>query len=136
MPRKREDSGAGYPERPEADEDSRAADGRASDENGEVELLDDGEPVDEADVIEESWAPGEPPVGFPADEVLRVRELTATEPSADLLDVSDDALDLPGPDEDESLEDQEEDLGQILRRTVLGGHHLETRYEELDSADE
>lgn len=111
MPRTRDDSGAGYPERPEADEDTSAAGGRASGENGEVELLDDGEPVDEVDVIEEGWAPGEPPVGFPADEVLRVRELTATEPSADLLDVSDDALDLPGPDEDESLEDQEEDLG-------------------------
>jgi hypothetical protein len=135
MPRTHEDPGAGYPERPDPDEDTSAAESWASGENGEVELLDDGEPVDAVD-IEDSWAPGEPPVGLPADEVLRVHALTASEPPADLLDVSDDALDLPVPDGDKSLEDQEENLEQLLPRTVLGGHDLETRYEELDPGNE
>ncbi len=115
---------------------SGTREGRTSGENGEVELLDDGEPVDTVDTIEESWAPGEPLVGLPVDEVLRVQALTASEPPADLLDVPEDALDVPVPDEDESLEDEEENLEQLLPRTVLSGDDLETRYEEFDPDDE
>jgi len=58
-------------------------------EDAEIELLADGDRLDEVDAAEANWAPGEPPPGVPADEVLHVRPLTGAEPSADLLDVPD-----------------------------------------------
>ncbi|MFI5053816.1 MAG: hypothetical protein ACHQDE_05590 [Acidimicrobiia bacterium] len=82
-----------------------AAESQTSGENGDVELTDTGEAIDTEDAVDEDWAPGEPPVGLATDEVLHVHVLTEREPSADELDVGDDALELPTPDEDEPLED-------------------------------
>lgn len=107
----------------------------ASSEDAEIELLGDGELLDEVDADEESWSPGEPPPGVPADEVLHVHPLTEAEPSADLLDVSEDDLELPVPEDDASAETSAGMGDALQKRTVLGRHDLESRYEELDSED-
>jgi hypothetical protein len=57
-------------------------------EDSEIELLGDHEPEDVVDVVDESWAPGEPPPGVPGEEVLHVRPLTEHEPPADDLEIS------------------------------------------------
>jgi hypothetical protein len=62
-------------------------------EDAEIELLGDVEPVDVVDVVDESWAPGQPPPGVPGDEVLHVHELTEREVPADELEVGDRAHD-------------------------------------------
>lgn len=125
----------GYPDRTGAGEETSGSESRDADEGAEIELLGDGEPVDEVDPVEETWAPGEPPPGVPIDEVLHVHPLTAAEPSADLLDVPEDDLELPVPEDDEQLETRAETGDELRGRTVLGGHDLETRHEELDPED-
>jgi hypothetical protein len=65
--------------------------------DAEIELLGDHEPVDVVDVVDESWAPGEPPPGVPGDEVLSVHPLTEREPPAEELDMSDAERDELGP---------------------------------------
>ncbi|MGZ6969616.1 MAG: hypothetical protein ACXVKN_17970, partial [Acidimicrobiia bacterium] len=58
-------------------------------EDAEIELLGQDEPVDVVDVVDvvdERWAPGEPPPGIPGDEVLHVHPLTGSEPPAEELD--------------------------------------------------
>ncbi|MEX1009289.1 MAG: DUF4193 family protein [Acidimicrobiia bacterium] len=110
--------------------DDLATSGRERPE--EIELLGDGE---EIDATEKGWAPGEPSPGEPLDEILHVHPLTETEPPADLLEIPEDGLELPQPDEVEEVEEVEEletTLEATLPRTVLAGHDLETRYEEFD----
>lgn len=114
----------------------------AADEEREVALLGDGEPVDTVDVADEQWAPGEPPPGLPAEEVLTVHPLTAVEPGAEELELPPDALDaleLPGGDElleTPAPEEPAEIPDERLTRTFLRGHDLDTRVEELDRPEE
>jgi hypothetical protein len=108
-------------------------------EIAEIALLGDEDTIDAVDTIDESWAPGESPSGLPADEVLQVHSLTASEPSADELDVGEDAGDLPAPDDEESLGDEQKEveqaLDEALHRNRLG-RDLEVRYEEFDAGPE
>jgi hypothetical protein len=123
------------PARPsEESELEEASSARTAEDGEEVALLGDGEPVDEVDVAEERWAPGELPPGLPADEVLGVHTLTESEPPAEVLDVGVDDLELPVPAADEPPADalDEDDLDRALHRTTLPGD-LETRYEEFDA---
>lgn len=136
MPRTGHEPGAfGYPERTGAGEETSGSESRDAGEDAEIELLGDGEPVDVVDSDEETWAPGEPPPGVPVDEILHVHPLTAAEPSADLLDVSEDDLELPVPEDDQLLETRAEIGDERRGRTALGGPDLETRHEELDPED-
>ncbi len=110
---------------------------REEEENGEIALLGDGDTIDEVDTIEESWAPGEPSPGLAADEVLQVHSLRAREPSADELEVAeDDARELPAPDDEDPLVDEQKDveqaLDEALHRSQLD-RDLEIRYEEFDA---
>jgi len=123
------------PERTRAYVETSGSERSNAGEDAEIELLGDGELLDEVEPDEETWSPGEPPPGVPADEVLDVHPLTEAEPSADLLDVSEDDLERPVPEDDVSAETPAGMGGALQERTVLGGHDLETRYEELDSED-
>jgi hypothetical protein len=78
-------------------------------EDAEIELIGDGEPFDEVDVIDEDWAPGQPPPGMPIEEVLHVHSFTDREPSADDLDVDEITQELLAiaPDELFAGEDDE-----------------------------
>jgi hypothetical protein len=76
-------------------------------EDTEIELLGDDESVDVVDVVDESWAPGEPPPGVPGDEVLHVHPLTGRELPADELEVNDVAQDRLAVAPDEIVEDEE-----------------------------
>lgn len=58
-------------------------------ENAEVELLGDQESIDEVDVVDEMWAPGQPSPGMPADEVLHIRTFADGERPADELELDD-----------------------------------------------
>lgn len=107
--------------------DDLATSGREQPE--EIELLSDGE---EIDATEKGWAPGEPFPGEPLDEILHVHPLTELESPADLLESPEDGLELAQPDEVEEAQELETTLEAVLRRTVLGGQDLETRYEEFD----
>ena len=62
-------------------------------EDTEIELLGEHEPVDVVDAVDESWAPGQPSPGVAGDEVLHVHPLLEREPSADELDLSEVARD-------------------------------------------
>jgi hypothetical protein len=73
----------------------------------EIELLGDHEPVDEVDLVDERWAPGEPPPGVPGDEVLHVHLLTESEPPAEELDISERARDDLALAPDELFEGEE-----------------------------
>jgi len=77
-------------------------------EDTEIELLGDHEPVDVVDVVDEAWAPGQPPPGVPGDEVLHVHPLTEREPSADELDLNEVARDDLALAPDELFEDEAE----------------------------
>lgn len=77
-------------------------------EDTEIELLGDEESVDVVDVVDENWAPGEPPPGVPGDEVLHVHLLTEREPAADELDLTEVAQDRLALAPDELFEDEEE----------------------------
>lgn len=78
-------------------------------EDAEIEVLgDDHEPVDVVDLVDESWAPGQPPPGVPGDEVLHVHRLTEGEPSADELDLDESARDRLGLAPDELVEGETE----------------------------
>jgi hypothetical protein len=107
--------------------------GEADDKGTTVELRADGEPVTEVAGTEAGWAPGEQPIRLPADESLSVHPLTADEPDAELIDIGEDALELPAPDDDEPLEAEAAEIAEgDIRRNVLRGHDLEVRYEGLD----
>jgi hypothetical protein len=54
----------------------------------DIELLGDREPVDEVDLADESWAPGQGRPGVPNDEVLHVHADT------DPVEVAPDELDV------------------------------------------
>jgi len=56
-------------------------------EDAEIELIGDREPFDEVDVVDEAWAPGQPPPGMPIEEVLHVHAYADREPTADDLEV-------------------------------------------------
>jgi hypothetical protein len=101
----------------------------------EIELLNDGEEIDASAL---GWAPGEPPPGEPTDEILHVHELTASEPSADLLEIPEDGLEIAEPDVSEAVVEAAEPESQIeaaLTRTFLSGHDLEPRYGRFDEED-
>jgi hypothetical protein len=95
---------------------------------GEVELV--GDEVLDPAASASLPHPGEEPAGEPVEEVLGVRALTASEPLADELDITYNALELPEPD-DEELEEREPNVDEALDRTVLP-QDLETRCEALD----
>ncbi len=57
-------------------------------EDAEVELLGDADHIDEVDLVDENWAPGQPPPGVPVDEVLHIHSMMNPEPTADELDVN------------------------------------------------
>lgn len=70
-------------------------------EDAEIELLGEEGALDEVDVLDENWAPGQLPPGLPAEEVLHVHSWPDPELSADDLDIDDvdrDRLEL-APDE-------------------------------------
>lgn len=127
------------PAEPQTERDDPGPEESEEEESREIALLGDHETIDEVDTIEESWAPGEPSPGLPADEVLRVHPLSAREPSADELDVGADARELPAPDDEDSLEGEQEEiepvLDQALDRSQLD-RDLEIRYEEFDAGRE
>jgi hypothetical protein len=57
-------------------------------EDSEIELLGNHEAEDIVDVVDEGWAPGEPPPGVPGEEVLHVHRLTEREPPPEELEIS------------------------------------------------
>ena len=63
----------------------------------------------DVDVIDEDWAPGQPPPGMPIEEVLHVHSYTDREPSVDSLDVDEITQELLAiaPDELFAGEDDE-----------------------------
>jgi hypothetical protein len=87
------------PHRIPTDRDRGLGTASTSSDDATIELLGDAELLDVVDDNEESWAPGEPPPGVPAEEVLRIHVLGEAEPPADDLDLPDDAFDLPVPDD-------------------------------------
>jgi len=78
-------------------------------EDAEIELIGDREPFDEVDVVDESWAPGQPPPGMPIEEVLHVHSYMERERSVDDLDVDEITQELLAisPDELFAGEDDE-----------------------------
>lgn len=110
---------------------------------GEVALLGDGEPIDEVDEEEERRAPGEPPPGIPVEEQLSLRPIVAEEPVAEVLELVEEALELPVPDEEElprdeeaEAEERELDLEEDLGRGAPSPSGIEVVYEELDALEE
>jgi hypothetical protein len=95
---------------------------------GGVELL-DGQVMDASESALLPHA-GEEAAVEPIEEVLGVRTLTSSEPAADELDVTEDALELPEP-EDAGGEGHEPNLEEALDRTTLR-QDLETRFESLE----
>jgi hypothetical protein len=85
----------------------------------EVELVDD-EALDATDSASLPDPGGEPP-GELVEEVLGVRALTGSEPSADELDVTYRSVELPEPDDGDrdKSEEREPNLDEALKRTVL-----------------
>ena len=77
-------------------------------ENAEVELLGDAENVDEVDLVDENWAPGQLPPGVPVDEVLHIHSMMEREPSADELDVNETAHDRLDVAADELFEGEDD----------------------------
>ena len=77
-------------------------------ENAEVELLGEFGFLDEVDLVDESWAPGQPAPGMPADEVLHIQTFPDFEPQADELDLSEIAHDRLSPIPGELFEGEEE----------------------------
>lgn len=77
-------------------------------EDAEVELLGDADHIDEVDLVDENWAPGQLPPGVPVDEVLHIHSMMNRAPTADELDVNEvthDRLELAA---DELFEGEEE----------------------------
>ena len=105
-------------------------------DQAETALLGDIESMDEVDTTDERWAPGEPSPDLPADEVLRVHTLSNHEPTADVLDVGCNDLELPVPDEDEPPHPAGEAApDDALHRTRLR-RDPEVREERLDTGVE
>ena len=78
-------------------------------EDAEVELLGDADNVDEVDLVDENWAPGQPPPGVPVDEVLHIHSMMNRAPTADELDVNEvthDRLELASDELFEGEDDQ------------------------------
>lgn len=74
----------------------------------DIELLTDGEALDEVDLIDEAWAPGQGRPGVPNDEVLHVHADTdPVELEPDELDVDETAHDELALAADELLEDED-----------------------------
>lgn len=70
-------------------------------EDAEIELLGEEGTLDEVDVLDANWAPGQPPPGLPAEEILHVHSWLSPGGSPDDLDIDDvdrDRLEL-APDE-------------------------------------
>jgi hypothetical protein len=88
------------PDRTPTDPDRGFETADPSSDDATIELLGDAEQLDVVDDREEAWAPGEPPPGVPADEVLQIHVFGEAEPPADDLDLPEDAFDLPAPDDD------------------------------------
>jgi bifunctional DNase/RNase len=76
-------------------------------EGSEVELIGDQEPLDEVDLVDERWAPGQPPPGMPVEEVLHVHPSQDAEQSVDDLDLDADTRDDLALAADEMLEDED-----------------------------
>jgi hypothetical protein len=105
------DRTSGEPQRRGYDADVEATPDSATwdaDEDAEIELLGDHEPVDVVDLVDESWAPGQPPPGVPGDEVLHVHRLTERESPADELDLDELVQDRLALAPDEFVEDETE----------------------------
>ena len=74
----------------------------------DVELLGDADTVDEVDLVDEAWAPGQGRPGVPNDEVLHVHADTdPVELTADEIDVDETAQDDLALAADELLEDED-----------------------------
>lgn len=76
-------------------------------DDAEIELLGDRDTLDEVDLLDESWAPGQPPPGMPADEVLHVHAQWDVETGADDLELDADVRDDLAAAPDELIEDEE-----------------------------
>ena len=75
-------------------------------EDAEIELLGEEGALDEVDVLDENWAPGQPAPGVPAEEVLHVHAWPDPGLSADDLDIDDAERDRLELASDELLEDE------------------------------
>lgn len=74
----------------------------------DIELLGDGETIDEVDLVDEAWAPGQGRPGVPNDEVLHVHADTdPVETDPDELDVDETAHDDLAPAAGELIEDED-----------------------------
>ncbi len=76
-------------------------------EDAEIELLGSPDFLDEVDVIDANWAPGQPEPGMPAEEILHVHRWPAGEDSADDLDLDDTDRERLALAADELVEDDE-----------------------------
>jgi hypothetical protein len=76
-------------------------------EDAEIELLGSPDSLDEVDVLDANWAPGQPEPGVPAEEILHVHRWTEGEDSADDLDLDDTDRERLAPATDELIEDGE-----------------------------
>jgi hypothetical protein len=62
--------------------------------DADIELLGEHEPVDEVDVVDERWAPGQGRPGLPADEILHIHsDADPTALAADELELDETARD-------------------------------------------
>lgn len=76
----------------------------------DVELLGDREPVDEVDLADEAWAPGQGRPGVPNDEVLHVHSDTdPVESTPDELEVDETAHDELALAADELFEGEDDE---------------------------
>ena len=75
-------------------------------EDAEIELLGGDGFLDEVDAVDEAWAPGQPPPGLPAEEVLHVHAWPEREVSPDDLDIDELDRDRLALALDELVEDE------------------------------
>ena len=78
-------------------------------EDAEIELLGTVDSLDEVDVLDANWAPGQPPPGVPAEEILHVHRWPEQEDSPDDLDLDDTDRERLAFATDELFEDDETD---------------------------
>ncbi len=77
-------------------------------EDAEIELLGSAEALDQVDLLDANWAPGQPPPGVPAEEILHVHRWPEREDSVDDLDLDDTERERLAPALDELVEDLED----------------------------
>ena len=87
-------------------------------EDAEIELLGSAETLDEVDLLDANWAPGQPPPGVPAEEVLHVHRWPERQDSADDLDLDDTERERLALAADELVADEadDEDTGTATGR--------------------